>query len=95
MAATGSSRSGSPVSFTDSDGQPDSRMQAWSPVQTSSSTPNRSRTTRLPSLMALAINGRTRRCLFSMHSDEATMILGPFAEVVSACFSVSRILATL
>ncbi len=69
-------------------------MQAWSPVQTSSSTPKRSRTTRLPSATALANSGRTRRCLFSMHSDEATMIFGPFWRMVSASFSVSRIVAT-
>jgi len=35
IAATGSSFSGSAVCLTDSDGQPESRMQAWSPVQTS------------------------------------------------------------
>ena len=63
--------------LTDSDGQPDSRMQAWSPVQTSSSTPKRSRTMRSPSFTALSNSGFTRRCLLSMHSDEATMIFGP------------------
>ncbi len=39
-------------------------------------------------------SGFSRRCLFSMHSDEATMTFGPFSSVVSASFSVSRILAT-
>ena len=32
----------------------------------------------LARLDALPNSGRTRRCLFSMHSDEATMIFGPF-----------------
>ena len=82
------------VCLTESDGQPDSRMQAWSPVQTSSSTPKRSRTMRRPSLTALENKGFTRRCLFSMHSDEATMIFGPSSVEVSASLSVSRILAT-
>ena len=77
-----------------SDGQPDSRMQEWSPVQVSGSTPKRSRTTRLPSLIALFISGRTRRCLFSMHSDCATITFGPFSLVVSASRKVSRISAT-
>ena len=36
----------------DSDGQPERRMQEWSPVQVSASTPKRSRTTRLPRLTA-------------------------------------------
>ena len=43
---------------------------------------------------ALATSGFTRRCLFSMHSDDATMIFGPFSSVVSASFSVSRMCAT-
>ena len=69
-------------------------MQAWSPVQTSSSTPKRGFTTRLPPAMALAVSGFSRRWRFSMHSDEATMIFGPFSFVVSASFSVSRIQVT-
>ncbi len=69
-------------------------MQAWSPVQMSSSTPKRGRTTRLPSLTAFCSSGRSRRCLLSMHSEAATMTFGPFSGVVSASFSVSRILPT-
>ena len=48
--ATGSTFSGSGLSFTVSVGQPDRRMQAWSPLQTSSSTPYFTRITRLPRL---------------------------------------------
>ena len=44
--------------------------------------------------MRLRISGRSRRCLFSMHSDCAMMTFGPFSAVVSASFSVSRIFAT-
>ena len=91
---TGSLRSGSGWGATVREGQPERRMQEWSPVQVSWSTPKRSRTTRLPSLTALAISGRTRRCLFSMHSDCAMMTFGPGSFVVSASRSVSRILAT-
>ena len=63
-------------------------------MQVSGSTPNRSRTTRSPPSIFLRISGRSRRCLFSMHSDCAMMIFGPFTAVVSASFSVSRIFAT-
>ena len=44
--------------------------------------------------LALRSSGRMRRCLFSMHSDCATMTFGPCSLVVSASRSVSRILAT-
>ena len=77
-----------------SDGQPDKRMQEWSPVQVSGSMPKRSRTTRLPSLMALRTSGFSRRWRFSMHSDCAMMTLGPGALVVSASLSMARMLAT-
>ena len=50
--------SGSGLSLTVSVGQPDSRMQEWSPVQTSSSTPYLTRTTRSPSLRASRRPGR-------------------------------------
>ncbi len=80
--------------FNDKDGQPDRRMQAWSPVHTSSSTPNRGASTRRPSLIAFCCNGFSRRCLFNMHSDDATMTFGPFASVVSASRSTSRIRPT-
>ena len=39
---------------------------------------------RFPSLSTLSSCGFTRRCLFSMHSDDATMIFGPGSLVVSA-----------
>ena len=91
---TGSRRSGSGLGASVSEGQPESRMQEWSPVQVSGSTPKRSRTTRSPPSMRLRISGRSRRCLFSMHSDCAMMTFGPFTAVVSASCSVSRILAT-
>src|SRR5437867_6902509 len=45
----GSSRSGSGLSRSVSDGQPFRRMHEWSPVQTSGSTPNRGCTTVRPS----------------------------------------------
>ncbi|MNI86054.1 hypothetical protein D3C73_1431090 [compost metagenome] len=80
--------------MTDKDGQPDSRIQAWSPVQTSGSTPKRSLTMRRPSLTALLNSGFTRRCLFSMHSDCAMMTFGPLMSVVSASSIVARTLAT-
>ena len=40
-------------------------------MQVSASTPKRSRTTRSPRLIASRIKGFSRRCLFSMHSDDA------------------------
>ena len=43
-----------------------------------------SRTTRLPSAMALRTSGFSRRCLLSMHSDCAISTFGPFSFVVSA-----------
>ena len=43
-------------------GQPDSRMQEWSPVQASSSTPKRLRTTRLPDFSRFWFPARRRRC---------------------------------
>ena len=61
MLATGSSRNGSSSLFSDSDGQPESRMQAWSPVHTASSTPKRGASTRRPSRMAACRNGLSRR----------------------------------
>ncbi len=94
MKATGSSRSGSSSDLTVSEGHPESRMQAWSPVQTSSSTPNFGRTTRSPALMAWSRSGLSRRWRLSMHSEEATMTLGPFSSVVSASFSVACIRPT-
>src|SRR5438045_9291558 len=44
--ATGSTLSGSLAALTVSEGQPERRMQEWSPEHTSSSTPKRVRTTR-------------------------------------------------
>ena len=49
---------------------------------------------RSPPFSALSIRGLTRRCLFNMHSDDATMILGPGSRVVKASRSVSRIRVT-
>ena len=75
------------------DGQPESRIQAWSPVQVSLSTPNRSLTTRFPSLIICAVSGLTRRCRLSWHSPSAMMIFGPRARVVIASRRVLSILA--
>ena len=69
-------------------------MQAWSPVQMSSSTPNFGFTTRSPPLIALSTSGFSRRWRFNMHSDDATMTFGPFSSVVSASFNVACILPT-
>jgi hypothetical protein len=69
-------------------------MQAWSPVQMSSSTPNFGLTTRVPPLIAWSTSGFSRRWRLSMHSDEATMTFGPFSSVVSASRNVSCILVT-
>jgi len=52
--ATGSTLSGSLEFLTVSEGQPESRMQEWSPVHTSSSSAKRVRTTRLPALSLAA-----------------------------------------
>lgn len=87
--ATGSRRSGSGLGRIDSDGQPESRMQEWSPVQVSGSTPKRSRTTRSPAAAALRARGFSRRCLLSMHSLWAMSTFGPFTGVVSASRSVA------
>src|SRR5450432_629004 len=46
--ATGSFRKGSGLAAIVREGQPERRMQEWSPVHVSASTPNFSRTTRSP-----------------------------------------------
>ncbi len=84
------SRNGSGLGRIVSEGQPESRIQLWSPVQVSGSTPKRSRTTRRPSRTAFAASGFSRRWRFNMHSDCATMIFGPLSDEVSASRSVSR-----
>ena len=89
--ATGSVRSGSGLSFTVSEGQPESRIHEWSPVQVSGSMPKRSRTTRVPAAIAARCRGFSRRCLFSMHSLCAITTFGPLTGVVSASRSASRI----
>jgi hypothetical protein len=63
-------------------------------VQVSESTPNFSRTTRLPSATALRTSGFSRRWRLSMHSDWAISTFGPFSFVVSASLSASRMPAT-
>src|SRR5262249_2886769 len=93
--ATGSLRSGSGLGLTVSDGQPESLMQEWSPVQISSSTPKRTRTTRSPRLSFSASSGRTRRWRASWHSPSAMITLRPRSAVRMACFKVFVILATL
>src|SRR5215831_19403322 len=82
--ATGSTLSGSLEARTVSEGQPDRRMQEWSPVHTSSSTPKRVRTTRLPALSLAATWGRSRRWRSSWHSPSATITLSPGSGVVYA-----------
>src|SRR5579864_4120558 len=49
---------------------------------------------RRPSRTDFWNSGFTRRCLLSMHSEEATMTFGPPSLFVSASRSVSRILPT-
>ena len=92
--AIGSVRSGSGLGRIESEGQPESRMQEWSPVQVSASTPNFSWTTRLPAATALRASGFSRRWRLSMHSDCAIRTLGPGAFVVSASLKASRMPAT-
>ena len=70
------------LGFTVSDGQPESRMQEWSPVQISSSTPKRARTTRSPRLSLSASSARTRRWRASWHSPSAMMTLRPRSAVL-------------
>ena len=93
--ATGSFRIGSGLEVIVREGQPFKRIQEWSPVQVSGSTPKRSRTTRFPSLTRFAINGRSRRVLLSVHSLCATMTLGPNSLVVSASLNTFFISLTL
>ena len=57
--------------------------------------PNRSRTTRLPSLTFLAINGRSRLVLFKVHSLCATITLGPNSFVDKASLNIFFISPTL
>ena len=77
--ATGSVRSGSSFGLRVSDGQPERRMQEWSPVHTSGSTQKRVRTTRLPAPPTLrAAQGEMRRWRASWHSPSAMMTLRPF-----------------
>ena len=92
--ATGSDFRGSPGVLTVSVGQPESRMQEWSPVQVSSSTPNRVRTTRSPAASALARTGLARRWRSSWHSPSATMTLSPLKRDRNASISVLRIFST-
>ena len=94
-AATGSFSNGSGLGLTVSEGQPDSRMQEWSPVQISSSTPKRVFTTRAPRLSFSACSTRRRRWRASMHSPSAMMTLSPRSAVRIASFSVVTILPTL
>ena len=49
---------------------------------------------RSPSRTDFWNSGFTRRCLLSMHSEEATITFGPLSFVVSASRNVSRIRAT-
>ena len=73
-------RSGSGLGFTVSDGQPDRRMQEWSPVQISSSTPKRVRTTRSPRLSLRGILGAhaalARELAFAVGDDHLEAALG-------------------
>ena len=83
--ATGSTLSGSLAALTVSEGQPERRMQEWSPEHTSSSTPKRVRTTRSPALRAAAICGRIRRWRSSWHSASAMMTFNPlYAELIAS-----------
>ncbi len=91
---TGSVRSGSGESLMVSEGQPDRRMQARSPVHTSSSMPKRVRTTRSPAASFCAAMGRSRRVRSSMHSPSAMMTLRPFSGAVMARRRASATLAT-
>ncbi len=75
-----------------SEGQPERRMQEWSPVHTSSSTPKRVRTTRFPALSAAAICGRTRRWRSSWHSASAMITFSPrkrLAIALRSTFAIS------
>jgi len=57
--------SGSGLSFERECRAADNRMQAWSPLQTSSSTPYFTVTRRAPRFIKEAIHGLMRRCLSS------------------------------
>ena len=81
---TGSSRKGSDEDLTVSDGHPESLMHERSPVHTSSSTPKRGRTTRLPAFLRASFSGRTRRCRLSWHSPLTMIALTPLVLVVRA-----------
>ena len=76
------------------DGQPLMRMQEWSPVQVSLSTPKRSRTWRWPAAMACLTSGFSRRWRLSMHSLCATMTFGPGSALVNASRMAARMPAT-
>ena len=80
--------------LTDSDGQPDRRMQAWSPVQTSSSTPKRSLDHALAVLDRL-VEQRLHAALLVQHAfgggDDDLRALRPWSSAPpSACRASCR-----
>ena len=86
--AMGSFRSGSSLGLMVREGQPESRMQEWSPVHTSGSIQKRVRTTRSPAATRRATSGRMRRWRASWHSPSAMITLRPLAPVRSASRSM-------
>ena len=66
--------------FIVNDGQPESRMQEWSPVQISSSTPNRAFTTRSPRSSFSRVLGADaalpRQHAFAVGDDDLEAVLG-------------------